>query len=77
MYYTVALRASWVANGTPYISQSCGHLHRSYEAARRCRQRLLNYRRETGQIGWSVKWHLSQVLAVDHSGKLLCQELEY
>jgi len=75
-YYTVALTDGWFEDGTPSIRESCGHKHRSYEAAARCRQRLLNYRQEAGRTVWSAKWHGSSVLAVDRDGRALKPELE-
>jgi hypothetical protein len=76
-YYTVAISDSWLENGTPCLSQSCGHLHRSWEAANRCRQRLLNYRREAGSWVCSAKWYGSAVFPVDRAGKVLSQEKEH
>jgi len=67
--YIVALIDGVLPNGAPCVRECCGHRHRSYEAASRCRQRLLHYRQEAGRTVWSAKWHGATVLRVDGAGR--------
>ena len=64
-YYTVAV----TTEDNLFIRYTCGHRHTTVSAARRCRLRLLDYRRTGGALTWEAKWHRSKVLAIGSDGR--------
>jgi hypothetical protein len=67
MPYTVALSDSRHQDGTRSINESCGHLHRTEDAAEACRQKLLNWSRDGKEC--SAHWYNSLILEVYRNGQ--------
>ncbi len=73
-YYQVIVRDGEVVDNhlkpiRPSVRHSCGHKHRTHEAAEDCRQQLLGYHREHGQSVCSAKWYNASVVCLAADGR--------
>lgn len=57
----------------PDIKQSCGHRHRTREAAERCRVRLADAGVEHGQRRYWTAWACAQVVQLTAKGLYPCR----
>ena len=62
---------SWSpVDGLCSLIRTCGHKHRSEEAADRCRTTLLDYNTRTNPAGsWCASWHNAVVEEVRADGR--------
>lgn len=63
-YYSVAIGNSTTMQRKPAPDKTCGHKHRTYEAAEQCQKKLLGYHKEKGthSIVCSAEWYNSYIL---------------
>lgn len=71
-WYTVGVGISVYADDrSPAPDITCGHRHRSTEAAEKCRDKLLGYHRDPagGSMICSAKWYNSYILGLSDNGR--------
>ena len=63
-YYSVAVGRSTLMDYSPAPDFTCGHKHRSTEAAEKCQSKLLGYHRDPAGGGMicSAKWYNSFIV---------------
>jgi hypothetical protein len=63
-HYTVAVGRSWhQSTGNPAPDYTCGHKHRTYDAANRCLDRIYASRYDArGNWTASARWHDAYIL---------------
>ena len=49
------------------IYDSCGHMHRTYATAEKCREKKINWSKDHRTC--SARWYNSAILTVDRNGK--------
>lgn len=60
-YYSVGVGRSTDAQYHPAPDETCGHKHRTPEAAEKCRDRLIGYNAKTRQCS-ATKWYNSYIV---------------
>jgi hypothetical protein len=64
--YTVAVGRSCTMQGHPAPDDTCGHNHKSLEAAYRCQEKLMNWSKDRKTC--SAKWYNSFICEVTTDG---------
>lgn len=60
-YYSVAIGQSTDMQYHPAPDETCGHKHRTLQAAAKCQEKLIGYNAKTRQC--SAKWYNSYIVA--------------
>ena len=61
-YYSVAIGYSTDMQRRPAPDQTCGHKHKTSEAAEKCQEKLLAWNKTTREC--SAKWYNSYILGM-------------
>lgn len=61
-YFSVGVGKSTDMQYHPAPSFTCGHKHRSIEAAEKCQEKLIGTHKENGQTICSAKWYNSYII---------------
>jgi len=68
-FYTVAIGSCTYTSRTPAPDETCGHKHKTLEAAEKCREKLIGYNAKARTC--SAKWYNSYIL-----GRVLPEDIE-
>lgn len=63
-YYSVAIGSGTDMRRRPAPDETCGHKHKTIEAAEKCQSKLIGMHKENGKNVCSAKWYNSYILGM-------------